>query len=115
MPVGADFDDLDRIVPFAFSWEWILARLGDPKPAAVVEGHVQGLGDVWIGRDELNLKARRKMKTFQLVLSGKRRSCADIFSEWIAGARFRSDHSSKQSKQNEVLVHFCGTGGPPVS
>src|SRR5205085_2398854 len=61
-------EDLDRIVAGIFVWERILARGADPQPAIVVKRQVQRLGDVRLGGDELNLKSRRDVKRFLLVL-----------------------------------------------
>jgi hypothetical protein len=59
-------ENFDFIAPRAIGCrrEGVLARLRDPKPPAFVEGHVHRLGDVRLGGNELNFKARWQVKTF---------------------------------------------------
>ncbi len=65
-----------------------------PQPAAGVEGHVDRLGDVGIGGDELHLKARRQMERL-LLIGGL---------EGIAGTDNLAERSGRRCGDNWCLL-----------
>jgi hypothetical protein len=66
--------------------EGVFDRLRDPKAAAVVKIDVDRFPDVRLGRDELHLEARGKMKSLSFFLGCARARGSDVGGIWILGS-----------------------------
>ncbi len=88
--LGVELIQHHHLVPaFLVEWdgEWILAGLGDPEPALLIEGHVHGLADLRLCCDQLDFKTRRHMESFQFLLRCARAGRADELGEGIGGVK----------------------------
>ncbi len=74
LAVGADFEHLDTIAPGPATGARILQALGDPHPAALVEGHGDGVDDIRLAGDQLNGEAFGDLHLFDGLGRRQRRS-----------------------------------------
>src|SRR5262249_17864599 len=82
-----------------------------PQPAAVVKRDVHRLVDVRLGCHQLNLEARRQMKSLAFLLRGSRLSWGDVLREGVvlilrtAGACDYEKHNRQTAQQN--VTHYA--------
>ena len=116
LAVGAEVrEDLHRIArlgPF-LGGVGILDGIGDPEPAAVVEGEVEGLVDVRLGGDELDLEAGRDVQCLLFLggrAVGQRRDV--LHRRGLLGkgrGRANGNHHEQEGRwpENRPTAHHC--------
>ncbi len=110
--IGAEiFKDLDGVAALAIgrSGEGILDGVGDPEPAAIVESDVEGLVNVRLGGDQLDLKPWRHVELPGLFSRVQRRSRDNVG----IGLGGNEGQHGQQSCCRRACSAKIGTHGPP--